>query len=132
MSEKLRTCIDARQAALQPVLEHLARHYADPVNLTQLARLAGLSVSRFAALFRESMGVAPYQYLCRLRVQRAQALLQAGMCGTEVAIEVGFFDQSHLARHFKRVCRMTPGEFQRSARGALEAVDMANKAAYAY
>jgi transcriptional regulator GlxA family with amidase domain len=46
-----------------------------------------------------------------LRVQRAQELLRAGMPAAIVANESGFFDQSHLSRHFRSVCGMTPGEY---------------------
>jgi AraC-like DNA-binding protein len=51
-----------------------------------------------------------------VRIRRAQTLLLAGVPGSVVAAEVGFFDQSHFARHFKRFCGMTPSSFLQSAR----------------
>ena len=45
-------------------------------------------------------------------LRRAQALLRQGVPAATVASEVGFYDQSHLARCFKRVCNMTPGQYQ--------------------
>ena len=86
-------------------------HFAEPVTLAQLAELSALSVSRFATVFRQQYGSSPYRYLCGLRIQRAQTLLLEGVPGSVVATEVGFFDQSHFGRHFKRCCGMTPSMF---------------------
>jgi AraC-like DNA-binding protein len=92
-------------------------HFDEPVTLAQLAELSALSVSRFATAFRQQFGSSPYRYLCGLRIERAQALLLAGVPGSVVAAEVGFFDQSHFARHFKRFCGMTPSMYLKRARG---------------
>jgi len=72
---------------------------------------------RFATVFRQQYGSSPYRYLCGVRIQRAQMLLLEGVPGSVVATEVGFFDQSHFGRHFKRCCGMTPSMFiqQRAA-----------------
>jgi AraC-like DNA-binding protein len=91
-------------------------HFDEPVTLAQLAELSALSVSRFATVFRQQFGSSPYRYLCGLRIQRAQVLLLAGVPGSVVAAEVGFFDQSHFARHFKRFCGMTPSMYLKRAR----------------
>ncbi|WP_168791424.1 helix-turn-helix domain-containing protein [Paraburkholderia aromaticivorans] len=92
-------------------------HFDEPVTLAQLAALSALSVSRFATVFRQQYGSSPYRYLCGLRIQRAQTLLLEGVPGSVVATEVGFFDQSHFGRHFKRCCGMTPSMFIARAGG---------------
>ncbi|SAK84204.1 AraC family transcriptional regulator [Caballeronia pedi] len=99
------------QANLVDALAYIEANFDQTVSLAQLADLSALSVSRFATVFREQFGLSPYKYLCELRVRRAQTLLLAGVPGSVVATEVGFFDQSHLARHFKRMCGMTPSAF---------------------
>jgi transcriptional regulator GlxA family with amidase domain len=53
--------------------------------------------------FSAEMGVSPQQYVRLVRVQHAQRLLRRGLPPSIVAAEMGFFDQSHLCRHFKRV-----------------------------
>jgi AraC-like DNA-binding protein len=106
--------------ALEDALAFIDAHFDQPLTLAQLAELSALSVSRFATVFRQQIGLSPYRYVCDVRVRRAQTLLLAGVPGSVVAAEVGFFDQSHLARHFKRICGMTPSSFLRSAL-ALEA-----------
>ena len=104
-------------------------HFDEPVTLAQLAALSALSVSRFATVFRQQYGSSPYRYLCGLRIQRAQTLLLEGVPGSVVATEVGFFDQSHFGRHFKRCCGMTPSMFieRAGAKAAKHAVTSAVK-----
>ncbi|MFP3563595.1 helix-turn-helix domain-containing protein [Paraburkholderia sp. SIMBA_030] len=108
-------------------------HFAEPVTLAQLAELSALSVSRFATVFRQQYGSSPYRYLCGLRIQRAQTLLLEGVPGSVVATEVGFFDQSHFGRHFKRCCGMTPSMFieRAAAHGGAQSVSSMKRAASA-
>jgi transcriptional regulator GlxA family with amidase domain len=103
--------------ALGDALAYIEANFDKTVSLAQLAELSALSVSRFATVFRREIGLSPYKYLCRVRVRRAQTLLLAGVPGAVVATEVGFFDQSHLARHFKRFCGVTPSVFLQKSRG---------------
>jgi len=103
---------------VQRALQHIEQHLGQPLSLAELAALAGLSVWRFATVFRQQMGLSPHRYICRLRVELAQALIRAGMPPATVASEAGFYDQSHLSRHFKSWCGMTPGQYLSSAREA--------------
>jgi len=87
---------------------------SDSLSLDELAHAAGLSPFHFARRFKIATGHPPHEYLIRLRIDRAQELLRTkGRTWTMAAIarECGFTDQSHLARHFKRVLGVTPGEF---------------------
>jgi transcriptional regulator GlxA family with amidase domain len=108
--------VNGQTRPLDDALAYIEANFDRTVSLAELADLSALSVSRFATLFREQVGLSPYRYLCRVRVRRAQTLLLAGVPGAVVAAEVGFFDQSHLARHFKRFCGLTPSAFLRKAR----------------
>jgi len=100
-------------APLDSALAFIEAHFAEPVRLEQLAALSALSVSRFVTVFRQQFGLSPYRYLCDVRIRHAQRLLLSGMPGSVVAAEVGFFDQSHFGRHFKRLCGMTPSSYVR-------------------
>ena len=97
--------------AVGGALRIIETSYAQPLSIEALAAVAGLSVSRFAARFRSELGVSPHRYLCLVRVLRAQDLLRAGLPPSVVATEVGFFDQSHLCRHFRRVLGRTPRDY---------------------
>ncbi|WP_042336945.1 helix-turn-helix domain-containing protein [Paraburkholderia ferrariae] len=112
--------VAAPVTVLRNALAYIEANFDRSVSLAELAEVSALSVSRFATVFREQVGLSPYKYLCEVRVRRAQTLLLAGVPGSVVATEVGFFDQSHLARHFKRFCGVTPSAFLQQAR-ALEA-----------
>ncbi len=97
--------------AIRAALSFMEANFAEPLSLSRLARMSNLSLCRFATVFRREVGIPPHRYLCRLRVSHAQSLLRQGTSPAFAAMESGFFDQSHLYRHFKRVCGVTPGEF---------------------
>jgi len=106
---------------MERVLRHIHEHLGQPLTLAELAGLAGLSIWRFATVFRQQIGVSPHRYICRLRVERAQALIREGVPAATAASEAGFYDQSHLSRHFKTICGMTPGQYLMVARGQVPA-----------
>jgi AraC-like DNA-binding protein len=116
MSPLHRTPASTRSAAaIQGVLRHIGENLNQPLTLSELAGLTGLSMWRFATVFRQQVGVAPHRYICRLRLERAQALIREGMPAATAASEAGFYDQSHLSRHFKNVFGMTPGQYMSTA-----------------
>ena len=108
---------DESSLTLRDAVAYIEANFDKSVSLAELAEISALSVSRFATVFRQQVGLSPYRYLCGVRVRRAQVLLLAGVPGAVVATEVGFFDQSHLARHFKRFCGMTPSCFLQKSKG---------------
>lgn len=100
--------------AVLRVVEHMRERLGDSLALEELAEVAGLSPFHFARQFKTATGHPPHDYLIRLRVDRAQELIrQHSREWTMAAIanECGFADQSHMARHFKRVLGVSPGEF---------------------
>ena len=97
---------------LDRVMEFVHAHLAEDISLDSLAGAAGLSPFHFARLFKRSTGLSPHQYVLRCRVERARGLLMRSKSSiAEVAVEVGFCDQSHLAAHFKRVYGVSPKAF---------------------
>jgi methylphosphotriester-DNA--protein-cysteine methyltransferase len=68
--------------------------------------------------FRSATGLPPHQFLITRRVERAQQILRGrgNLSLAEVAIGVGFSDQSQLCFHFKRIVGLTPGRFRASAK----------------
>jgi AraC family transcriptional regulator len=99
-------------AALERAMDYLHAHWSEDVSLMVLAESAGMSMAHFSRLFRQKLGVSPHQYLIRLRCEKACEMLRRGrLTVAEIAQNVGFFDQSHLTRHFKRQYRMTPSEW---------------------
>jgi AraC-like DNA-binding protein len=86
------------------------------VTLVGLAQVAGLSPFHLCRAFREAVGMTPHAYLTQIRVGRARSLLRAGLPPAVVAIEVGFCDQAHLTRHFKRIVGTTPTKYVNGTR----------------
>ena len=66
---------------LRDALAYIDANFDKTVSLAQLAEISALSVSRFATVFRQQVGLSPYRYLCGVRVRRAQTLLLAGVPG---------------------------------------------------
>jgi transcriptional regulator of acetoin/glycerol metabolism len=103
--------------AMRRVREHVEVHLGESIDLSMLAGVAGLSVHHFARQFKQSAGVTPHVYLTQKRVERAQEMLvQTDLSLAEIAFAVGFFDQGHLARHFRYMLGTTPREFRWSQR----------------
>lgn len=97
-------------------IDLIHRNLAEGLSLGNLAQAAGLSPYHFARLFKISTGLTPHQYVTRCRVQRAKELLLRQFSSlTDVALQVGFCDQSHLTRHFKQIIGQTPAAFVRHA-----------------
>ncbi len=97
--------------ALRQAQDYLRANYAEDTSLEQLARMVYLSPFHLSRLFREQLGLPPHTYLNQIRVNRAKSLLNAGLSPTEVAHAVGFADQSHLTKAFKRVVGIPPGQY---------------------
>lgn len=105
---------------LRRARDHADRHFAEPLDLEQLAAVASLSKWHFHRLFVATYGVTPAAYLSRRRVERAQDLLRAtNLTVTEVCHAVGFSSLGSFSSRFREVVGETPSQFQaRYASGA--------------
>lgn len=83
-------------------------------DLTLRSLAARLQINPYTLLrrFKKATGVTPHVYRMNCRIEQAKHLLQNGVDISETAIECGFFDQSHLHRHFKAITTVTPREYQ--------------------
>ena len=103
--------------AMRRVREYVETHLSESMDLAELAAVAGLSVYHFARAFKQSAGAPPHHYLVRLRIELAQEMLaRSELPLSEIALATGFSDQSHLARHFRQLVGVTPGQFRWSQR----------------
>ncbi|PNE40248.1 helix-turn-helix transcriptional regulator [Streptomyces noursei] len=103
-----------------PGVAHTLRDLLDDrlrpgVSLNEAARLLHAHPTHLVRAFGAAFGIAPHQYLMARRVELARRLLLDGRTPTAVAAETGFYDQSHLTRHFKRILGVTPGRYARAA-----------------
>ncbi|MFJ9887763.1 AraC family transcriptional regulator [Streptomyces sp. NPDC091287] len=96
--------------------ELLDERLREGVTLDGAARLLHAHPTHLVRAFSAAYAIAPHQYVTSRRVDRARRLLLDGMPPGEAAAAVGFHDQSHLTRHFKRIAGTTPGRYARHTR----------------
>jgi len=94
---------------LMRAVEYIQDQLHTDLTVSGIAQAVGLSPYHFTRLFKESTAQSPYQYVVEARVRKAKELLTTGKFTiSEAAHHVGFVDQSHLTRHFKRVFGLPP------------------------
>jgi AraC family transcriptional regulator len=103
---------------LRTVIEYIMENLEGSPTLEQMAAVVHISPYHFARQFKAATGLPPHQYVVARRVERAQHLLRGdGELGlAEVALRVGFSDQSQFTFHFKRIVGVTPRQFRISTR----------------
>ena len=86
------------------------------LSLAELARESGLSPFHFLRRFKEATGFPPHEYQLRLRIKKARELLLSDpkLSVAQIGFELGFADESHFRRHFKRIVGFTPSQFRRN------------------
>ncbi|RKU04738.1 AraC family transcriptional regulator [Burkholderia sp. Nafp2/4-1b] len=98
--------------AIARVRDLLHEHMEGNIGLDELASVAGIDRFRLTRMFQRAFGTSPHAYLVRLRLRAARRLLAAGRTPAQAAADVGFADQSHLGRWFRRAYRMTPAAYR--------------------
>lgn len=86
----------------------------ETLRLTELAQIAGLSPCHFVRAFRARIGMTPHAWQLDARIRRARRLLDAGVPLAELALQLGFADQSHFQRVFRQRVAVTPRQYRRN------------------
>ena len=98
---------------LKRAIDYIQAGLAENISLEAMAAEVGISRFYFCRLFKKSTGITPHQYLIRCRIDRAQVLLKERKLSiSDVAFEVGFSNQSHFTKHFKRLTGTSPKKFR--------------------
>jgi AraC-like DNA-binding protein len=106
---------DCGRVKAELIRECLIYEDSPAMDLDALADHSGLNRFQVLRTFRKYYGVPPHAYQLHVRVARAKALLRAGQSPAEVAAQLGFADQSHLTRLFRRAWGVTPGRYARGS-----------------
>jgi AraC family transcriptional regulator len=94
--------------------QYFRRHLSEEMRVRVMAGQTQLSVSHFCRAFKETFGKTPHAYLLRLRLELAQALmLSTREPLTQIALECGFADLSHLSKAFRRELGEAPSTWRR-------------------
>jgi AraC-like DNA-binding protein len=116
LADSITRKFSAQGRRAEPILRALAiieERYAEPLTVAELARAAGMGVSRFHEQFRRETGHTPAERLAAIRLDRAEDLLRETRFSiAEIALAVGFSDQSALTRSFRRRRGTTPAAFR--------------------
>jgi AraC-like DNA-binding protein len=91
------------------VRTYLDEHYAENISLEELAVIANLSPFHLLRSFRDQVNLPPHAYQIQVRIMHAKQMLRLGLSGIDTALAVGFADQSHFTKHFKRIVGVPPG-----------------------
>ena len=99
------------QPALQRARDFLCANARRVVRSDELERISGLSRFDLCLQFRRRFGTSPYRFLIMRRLQYVRARLCRGAVLSDLAVEAGFSDQSHMTRKFKAACGLTPRQY---------------------
>lgn len=98
---------------IRKALRFIGDHYHRHLELEQVAEHVQLSPGYFSTLFRQVVGIPFREYLCQIRVEESKQLLLAKKYSlADIAVSVGFSDQSYYCKVFKRIVGVTPGKYQ--------------------
>lgn len=99
---------------ISPVAHYIEEHYMEAISMVEMANLAGLSSTHFNRRFQQLLRMTPMQYLRTIRVQAAQKLLTTSSRElADIALDVGFTDQSHFTKRFREATGITPAAYRK-------------------
>jgi len=103
----------ARFLSWAPVLEAMLSEYSEPLSALQLANKVGLSVSQFNRQFKKKFHTTARSYLTNVRMNAAcHLLVSTDLPISQIALQTGFYDQSHLSNQFTRHRGMSPSQYR--------------------
>ena len=104
--------LEARQ--LGRVIEAIHKRIGEPISVSTLSSIAGLSRSHFARSFRKAVGRTPREQIVRMRIEHAMELMAAtDLPLSDIALAAGFADQAHFSNNFRRTIGVTPSRWRR-------------------
>lgn len=115
--QELATLADLRRAR-----DLIDRDYALPLDVPTMARRALMSPAHFSRRFRAAYGETPYSYLMTRRIERAMALLRAGMSVTDACMAVGCTSLGSFSSRFAEIVGETPTAYRNRAHDAVKAM----------
>lgn len=100
---------------LDRVVEYIEAHFAAPIVMDDLAKVAGMSTIQFSRSFKKAVGLTPHAFLTDRRLAEAKFLLKSSQLSiTEVALAAGFGSSAHFASVFSRKVGATPSAYRAS------------------
>ncbi len=104
------------KSRVSKIKSYIQEKYNTAITLDELSRLSQMSKYYLLRVFSAHTGLTPHAYLSYVRAARAKEMMGKGFPLADIALAVGFFDQSHLNRIFKKIYGITPGQYSRAGR----------------
>ena len=97
-----------------PALEYINAHFNEPVQVNKLAKLVGLSKSRFHKVFKQAFNISPTEYQLRLKIKESQKLLLfSDLNMAQIAEKNGYIDQFYFSRTFRKRIGQSPTQYRK-------------------
>ena len=111
--ESMFSSSDKGNPYIRKALRYMQDNYSSHLELAQVADYVGLSPSYFSTLFKQIVGVSFREKLCQIRVEESKRLLlQKKYSLVDIALAMGFPDQSYYSKVFKRIVGVPPGKYR--------------------
>jgi len=94
------------------IRKYLDQNYLDNIMLSDLEKISGISKYCLIRKFEKDYGLPPHKYITNLRINHAKELLKSGSDFADIALESGFYDQSHFTKYFKEYTGVTPLKYK--------------------
>lgn len=121
LSLTIRGTQHAYSSGVRKALQHLGKHYQNPVSLSQLAVQSGTSVSYLKSHFKREAGMTPMEYLMWMRIEHSKRLLRETKIPiTNLAFQCGFATSQHFATVFRRLTGLTPRDYRHRSEASLK------------
>lgn len=118
----------AAAARLAVIFDYMMLHLSEPMKIATLSAMAGLSTSRFFALFKSATGGPPLNWFIRARIKLAGELLErSNLQIKEIAGQVGYDDQFYFSRLFKSMRGISPSAYRTQKQKKPTGIDAASK-----
>ncbi len=109
---------DRKQRVVDQAKEILSEDLDRRLSLEAVASAVGLSRYHFLRLFKRQTGMPPHQFRTQRRIDAARRLIRKGLPFSQVALDVGFNDQSHFSNNFRKFIGATPSQYRSATRPA--------------
>ena len=105
---------EATQVIFEQIKIYLSQHVKDKICLNELCKRFNCDKFNLLRQFKQYTGLSPINYLIMLRIQSAKELMiSTDLPLVQIALESGFYDQSHFSNSFVKLVGLTPGEYRR-------------------
>lgn len=113
--KKVSNSLNSHQKAIAVAREYLDAHFTKQISLAELANVAGISKYHLCRIFAGIVGTSPHVYQIQLRLNHAKKMLVERKEVSAIAQELGFYDQSHFGKYFKKFSGTTPRRYSDQA-----------------